>query len=142
MIKEFVCKKCLKVFLRHDVKRPNRNIYCSRKCKGMGWNVTNEHNTKWKGGITYHQFGYKLIKSPDHPHRTKHGYVREHRLVMEKKLGRYLEPHEDVHHINGNKLDNRIENLELVSSRSEHLRKEHSLGTYREHLYKLNHPSV
>lgn len=75
---------------------------------------------KWKGGRRINDQGYILIYKPDHPRATKNnGYVREHDLIMEEMLGRPLEQHEIVHHMNGNKQDNRIENLELTD-RSKH----------------------
>lgn len=58
--------------------------------------------------------GYVLIKCSDHPRASNKGkYVFEHILVMEKKLGRYLDVGENVHHINGIRDDNRVSNLEL-----------------------------
>ena len=76
------------------------------------FNRGNKHPC-WKGGKTYDGSGYILIHSPNHPFAKKQGYVPEHRLVMEKHLGRYLEKWEIIHHINGIRNDNRIENLEL-----------------------------
>lgn len=76
----------------------------------------------WKGGRRKNDNkGYIKIKSPTHPHRDRWGYILEHRLIMEKYLGRILLTTEVVHHINGKVNDNRIENLMLFSTAGEHI---------------------
>lgn len=57
--------------------------------------------------------GYVLVLRPDSPMAKRNGYVAEHRLVMSEALGRMLTANENVHHINGDRADNRLENLEL-----------------------------
>lgn len=74
------------------------------------------------GGKLIMQDGYVMIKRPDHPFSNSHGYVFEHRLVMESHLGRYLTKKEIVHHKNQIIDDNRIENLQLCSDHIEHRR--------------------
>ena len=86
-----------------------------------GKDRTGANARNWKGGRhRRNQTGYIVVYSPDHPHRGKQKYVFEHRLVMEQHLGRYLDPREVVHHKNGIRDDNRIENLELLSCHAEH----------------------
>lgn len=74
--------------------------YCSRAC---------QHKAMNKGGFIHHS-GYRII----HVNGKK---IAEHRYVMEQVLGRTLRPDETIHHVNGQRTDNRRENLELWSSR-------------------------
>jgi hypothetical protein len=71
----------------------------------------------WKGGRVIDSNGYVRLwvpqKDPLKCMSLNDGYVLEHRYVMAKHLGRPLERHETVHHINGNREDNRLENLQL-----------------------------
>ena len=73
-------------------------------------------NPNWNGGRKINFYGYILIYNPKHPFRQNDNYVFEHRVVMEKHLGRYLTKKEVVHHINEVKDDNRIENLILFKN--------------------------
>lgn len=66
--------------------------------------------------------GYALVKRPDHPRANRRGYVREHILSAETKLGRPVQPHEVVHHEDEVKSNNAPENLGLFPSRGEHIR--------------------
>lgn len=82
-------------------------------------------NRYHKGEIITHN-GYRMIKAPDgYPGADGKGYIREHRLVLEKKLGRLLEPDEVAHHINHDKLDNRPDNLEVMTL-AEHTSSHHA----------------
>lgn len=76
----------------------------------------------YKGGKCKTSSGYISVLCPNHPLHDHNDCVLEHRLVMEKELGRYLTPEEITHHINGIKTDNRIENLLLFTNQGEHMR--------------------
>ena len=92
-------------------------------------------SSRWNGGRFLVQ-GYIYVFSPDHPFATKDGYVFEHRLVMEKKLGRLLTKEEKVHHLNHIKTDNRPENLDIMTI-SEHMKLHHPKGIQPDHLKGL-----
>lgn len=110
------CLFCQKEFKTRSTKRK----YCCHKCYSdsqigipLNLDIKGSKNPNWKGGRRKDKDGYILIHAPFHPYCDSDGYVREHRLVMEKYFKKFLLPQEVVHHKNNNKEDNRIENLEL-----------------------------
>lgn len=125
-LKDKECIVCGRIF------RPKRAIakFCSRKCMYIGRKKppSGEKSPHFKGGWI-NQKGYKEMK-------INGKTIKEHRLIMERSLGRELKSNEIVHHKNGNKLDNRMENLELIKF-GEHSTLHNKKREYRRG-YKLN----
>lgn len=83
-------------------KRPPFSKECKEK---MSESRKGNKGSNWKGGKFKTDTGYIMIYLPNHPFCDHHGYIREHRLVIEQQIGRYLKPTEKVHHL-GKKNDN------------------------------------
>lgn len=92
---------------------------CSRECSGKWRGIRNAKDEPTRMG------DYYVIHMPEHPNASQDGYVKEHRLIVEQRLGRYLLPTEVVHHIDGNTFNNTDENLQLMTI-SEHQRLHHT----------------
>jgi hypothetical protein len=142
------CKRCGKPFKAYHSKIVRgRAKYCSKACadvellfkKGQHASPCTEikkgvplpeyirskqiGKTPWNyKGFTYNDQGYKLVHAPKHKYADKDGNVREHRIVVEKVIGRELHTFEVVHHINEIRDDNSIENLMVFRSNAAHLR--------------------
>lgn len=81
-----------------------------------------EHSRRTLKDRVFDKAGYALVKRPEHHRSNSSGYVREHILVMEAKLGHPIPSGMDVHHKDEDKQNNHPDNLELFQSRGEHIR--------------------
>jgi len=137
-----LCRSCVDYNRIDKLRKRAPLIECQCGCGTLIWSITCDrrparfaygHSLKliqkkgskcisWKGGRRIGSLGYVLIYMPEHPHANRHHYVLEHRIVMEKHLGRYLKKTEVVDHINRNRSDNRLENLRLFESNKEHMK--------------------
>lgn len=109
------CSVCGEVcFVIRSLLIASGRAVCSRSCAGR-------RSPLKAGESRLSVSGYRVRYMPDHPMSDKAGRLLEHRLVMSEHLGRLLESHEVVHHKDGNRSNNAIENLELLQSHKEHV---------------------
>ena len=121
---KFCSHHCFAQFLKGKPRKWRPNIEQRRKISEISKRRLGKLAANWRGGRRIESgSGYILIYSPEHPFPNSDKYVYEHRLIMEKYLGRFLKRTEHIHHINGKPADNRIENLKLCSrGASDHIR--------------------
>jgi len=98
----------------------------------IGRDLSGANNPQWKGGRLNKQ-GYIKILKPQHHRADCSGYVWEHVLVWEEFNQKQISKDMIIHHLNGDKKDNRIENL-VVMARSEHI---HQVAPFKERIKKL-----
>lgn len=136
--RQFCSKSCAATFRNltdanpshhRDITGPNNPMYG----KGMSgpdnpmYGKTGALAPRWKGGRKIRRDGYSFVVAPPgHPNPSYVkpsgiAYVLEHRHVMEQHLGRYLDPAEVVHHKDGDRTNNAIDNLELFASQADHV---------------------
>lgn len=115
-----ICANCSTPVAR-SVSRTHATTFCSPECQCAHTRGENHH--RWQGGRTISRGGYAFIKMPDG------SYKQEHRLVMEQHIGRLLCEDEVIDHLNGDKLDNRLENLSLTNQ-PDHARRHFALATW------------
>ena len=120
---KLICDNCNKEFEWNRSTyylRNNKHFFCDRYCY-YEWRKDIKNHPHWKGGKVLMQ-DYEFTKIPEHPYSSITGYVKTARLIMERKLKRYLDPEEVIHHIDGNRTNNKIKNLMLFENKSEHIK--------------------
>lgn len=113
---------CLKMRLSHLGKKLS-----AEQCRKIALSQLGSKHPRWKGGKYKNSAGYVFLLDKSHPCRNSNGYVREHRLVVEKQIGRILLPAEQVHHL-GEIDDNRPHMLMAFKTDKAHKRFEHGLS--------------
>jgi endogenous inhibitor of DNA gyrase (YacG/DUF329 family) len=101
------CRQC-GADVERAISQFKANTFCSRTCEGAfararATRLVNSHGYVW------------VFVGKDYPGAGRQGQILEHRKVMQDHLGRALTVEENVHHVNGDRQDNRLENLELWS---------------------------
>jgi hypothetical protein len=109
----FTCPIC-----NNNVEKIKKDGMVAKFCSHACYAVNRGLRGAYKGGQVLIS-GYLYTYSPTHPNRTNNGYVASHRLIAERSEGRYLTEDEVAHHKNENKLDNRPENIEVMT-KSQH----------------------
>jgi len=113
------CDVCKRIYYKTYVNVVRaKHHFCCLDCR-REWEKDIKNQPAWQGG-EIKRLGYVFIKVKDHPRADILGYVKRSRLVMEELLGRYLNPEETMHHINGDRSDDRSENLMLFKNNGKH----------------------
>ena len=137
-LRTFTCATCGKSFERYVSLRTGKNAYCSADCYTGRVYPRGEDHPSWKGG-TYMHNGYEHRVDPARVRRRDGAFRNRatHILVAEEALGRPLAKGEHVHHRNGDKLDNRPENL-LVLTATKH----RALHGFYSHSFQREHDAA
>lgn len=114
------CELCGTAFLVRPVDdRRGVNRFCSRSCSSKATRtppvMRGAENPSWKGGGTKSGNGYWYLLQPSHHRAHKSGYVKRATVVLEKTLGRFLEPDEVAHHKDKNKENDSPDNLACMT---------------------------
>ena len=141
--KNYVCPDCQPIhdkLVQHEsyIRHKHPCVSCGKSCSSHAIlckpcrikQNRGRNSYAFRGNPIKTRQGYIFISVPEHPFRPSNGKVAQHRLIMEKAIGRYLASDEIVHHLNGIRHDNRLGNLVITKCHS------HSSWTFIKALQK------